>query len=117
MTAKPPHLFLSIAPAIAAICATWAAAFSWQCAGFGCLGVVFLGGAAVLAFLMRVLVLMPICALLHRRAGQKFHKRALVWLALSFASVLLPAFFFEGGIETGAWVLRRAPLVLFRELW
>lgn len=64
--------------------------FSVTCSSDGCIGVVFIAGAGVVALLVQLLVLLPIFCYRNRRTDVPMSHVVALWVILSLAAFLAP---------------------------
>lgn len=108
----PRFYFLAGFALVISLLSGGAAIFSRTCISDGCIGVAMLGGAATIAYLSQVFVLIPTCTLVGCRAHPKSKRAALTWMGVSTAAFFAPMLFLKGGVGSVIWILKVAPTLL-----
>ena len=91
-TRPNPH-YLTTALTVIFLLSAWGASFSRNCQSDGCIGIVFPVGAALIALLIQLLVLIPFYCVRRRKLQLSFGTLAAAWVGGSLAAFAVPLFF------------------------
>ena len=90
---EPSFHYLAAGASAIFLLSAWGASFSRTCQSDGCIGIVFPVGAAFIALLIQLLVLIPFHCFMRRKLRLSFGAIAVAWAGGSIAAFIIPLLF------------------------